>query len=141
MRGELETEKNCNILTPQLLWRQQHFFAVLLGCSTGVLGAQPQLEDGSHSSIFSPTDQNFLSAGLYNNLTSTYFLRASQFAHNSTLRQSRLSLDPLISSTGCTCYFFLFLFLFFLFCFVPFFLRGCVILPICNCLMMFPKIN
>ena len=39
MRGELETEQNCNILTPpQLFWLQQHFFPVLLGCSTGGLG-------------------------------------------------------------------------------------------------------
>ena len=42
---------------------------------------------------FSPTDRNFLSPGLYNNLTSTYFLQASQFALNSTFRQSRLSPD------------------------------------------------
>ena len=69
-------------------------FLVLLGCSTGGLGAQPLLGHGSHSSIFSPTDLNFLSLGLYNNLTSTYFLRASQFALNSTPRQSR---SPLIS--------------------------------------------
>ena len=41
----------------------------------------------------SPTDLNFLLPGLYNNLMSTYFLRASQFALNSTLRQSRLSPD------------------------------------------------
>ena len=39
----------------------------------------------------SPTDLDFLSPGLYNNLTPTYFLQASQFALNSTLRQSRLS--------------------------------------------------
>ena len=37
----------------------------------------------------SPTDLNFLSSGLYNNLTPTYFLRASQFALNSTPWQSR----------------------------------------------------
>ena len=53
------------------------------------LGAQPLLGHGSHSSIFSPTDLNFLSPGLYNNLTPTYFLRASQFALNSTPQQSR----------------------------------------------------
>ena len=43
----------------------------------------------SHSSIFSPTDLNYLTPGLYNNLTSNNFLRASQFALNSTPRQSR----------------------------------------------------
>ena len=68
VRGELKTEQNYNILTPhQLFWLQQHFFSVLLSCSTGGLGAQPQLGHGSHSSIFSPTDLNFLSPGLYNN--------------------------------------------------------------------------
>ena len=82
---ELETEQNCNILTPQLFWLSQPFFPVLLGCSTGGLGAQPLLGHGSHSSTFSPTDLNFLSPGLYNNLMPTYFLRASQFTLNSTL--------------------------------------------------------
>ena len=82
--------KDCNILTPpQLFWLSQPFFPVLLSCSTGGLGAQPLPGHGSHSSIFSPTDLNFLSPGLYNNLASTYFLRASRFALNSTPRLSR----------------------------------------------------
>ena len=81
--------KDCNILSPQLFWLSQPFLPVLLGCSTGGLGPQPLLGHGSHSSIFSPTDLNFLSLGFYNNLTSTYFLRASQFALNSTPRQAR----------------------------------------------------
>ena len=76
-------------IDPQLFWLSQLFFPVLLGCSPGGLGAQPLLGHGSHSSIFSLTDLNFLSPGLYNNLTSTYFLRASQFALNSTPQQSR----------------------------------------------------
>ena len=79
------------LLTHQLFWLSQPFFPVLLGCSSGGLGPQPLLGHGS--SIFSPTDLNFLSPGLYNNLTPTYFLRASQFALSSTLRQSRLSPD------------------------------------------------
>ena len=74
---ELETEQNCNILTPQPFWLLQPFFPVLLGCSTGGLGAQPLLGYGSHSSIFSQTDLNFLLPGLYNNLTPIYFLWAS----------------------------------------------------------------
>ena len=37
---ELETEQNCNILTPTLM-AITAFFPVLLGCSTGGLGAQP----------------------------------------------------------------------------------------------------
>ena len=53
-------------IDPQLFWLQQHVFPVLLGCSTGGLGAQPQLGYCSHSSIFSPPDLNFLSPGLYN---------------------------------------------------------------------------
>ena len=40
-------------------------------------GAKLLLGHGSYSNIFSPTDLNFLSPGLYNNLTPTYFLRAS----------------------------------------------------------------
>ena len=74
---------------PPLFWLSQPFFPVLLGCSTGDLGAQPLLGHGSNSSNFSPTDLNFLSPGSYNNLTPTYFLRASQFALNLTPRQSR----------------------------------------------------
>ena len=67
--------KHCNILTPQLFWLSQPFFPVPLGCSNGGLGAKPLLGHGSHSSIFTTTDLNFLSPGLYNKLTSSYFLR------------------------------------------------------------------
>ena len=75
---ELETEQRLqHIDPPQLFWLSQPFFPILLGCSTGGLRTQPLLGHGSHSSIFFPTDLNFLSPGLYNNLTSTYFLRAS----------------------------------------------------------------
>ena len=77
VRGDLETEQNCSILTHQLFWLQQHFFPVLQSCSTGGLGAQSLLGHGSHSSIVFPTHLNFLSPGLYNNLTSVHFLRAS----------------------------------------------------------------
>ena len=108
MRGELETEQNCNILTPQLFWLQQHLFPVLLGCSTGGLGAQPLVGHVSHSCgtyyAFSPTNLNFLSPGLYNNLTSTYFLRASQFHTQFNPSTAKVTPDLLISSTGCTCY-------------------------------------
>ena len=88
---ELETEQRLQHIDapPQLFMLSQPCFPVLLGCSTGCLGAQHLLEHGSHSSIFSPTDLNFLSPGSYNNLTSTYFLRTSQFALNSTPRLSR----------------------------------------------------
>ena len=73
---ELETEKNCNILTPNSSGYHSLFFPVLLGCSTGGLGGPASLGHGPHSSICSPTDLNFLSLGLYNNLTPT-LLRAS----------------------------------------------------------------
>ena len=74
---ELKTEQNCSILTPTLL------------AITVFLSRSPVLGHGSHSSIFSPTDLDFLSPGLCNNLMSTYFQRASQFALSSTPRQSR----------------------------------------------------
>ena len=67
---KLETEQRLQCIDPphQLFWISQPFFPVLLGCSTEGMGAQPLLVHGSHSSIFSPTDLNFLSPGLYNNL-------------------------------------------------------------------------
>ena len=93
--GELETEKRLQHMDPPPTLLANIAF---LSHSSGLLnwgpGAQLLLGHGSHSSIFSPTDLNFLSLGLYNNLMPTYFLRASQFALNSTLRQSR---SPLIS--------------------------------------------
>ena len=89
VRGSWRLNRTATYWAPQLFWLSQPFFLVFLGCSTGCLGAQPLLEHGSHSSIFSPTYLNFLSPGLYNNLTPTYFLRASQLSLNSTPRQSR----------------------------------------------------
>ena len=112
---------------PPLLWPYQRFFLVLLGCSTGGLEAQPlwdmvfipasslQLQllnrrswgppllgAGSLYSILSPTNLNFLSPGLYNNLTHT-LLPVSV-----TISYSIQPLDSqgyiLIFSTGCTCY-------------------------------------
>ena len=62
------------------------------------------LGHGPHSGIFSPTDLNFLSPGLYNNLTPTYFLRASQFRTQFNPSTVKVAPDLLISSTGCTCY-------------------------------------
>ena len=87
---ELLTEQRLQILTPAFLAK-----AAFLSRSPGLFnrGAQPLLGHGSHPSIFTPTDLNFLSPGLYNNLTSTNFLRASQFTLNSTRLQSRLSPD------------------------------------------------
>ena len=51
---ELETEQNCNILTPTLM-----AITAFLSCSLGLLNWEPgspaSLGHGSHSSIFSPT--------------------------------------------------------------------------------------
>ena len=89
MRGSWRPNKDCNILSPPTLLAITAFLSLSFGMLNRGLGAQPLLGHGSHSSIFSPTDLNFLSPGLYNNLMSTYFLRESQFALNSTPRQSR----------------------------------------------------
>ena len=103
MRGELETEQNCNILTPSLM-----AITAFLSRSPGLLnrgsGGSASLGHGPHSSIFSPSHLNFLSPRLYNNLTSTYFLRASQFRTQFNLSTVKVTPDLLISSTGCTCY-------------------------------------
>ena len=96
--------KDCNISTPKLFWLSHPFFPVLLGCSTGGLRAQPQLGHGSHSSVSSPTDLNFLSPELHNNLTSTYFLRASQFRTQFKPSTVKVAPNLLISLNGCTSY-------------------------------------
>ena len=104
---ELETEQDCNILTPTLM-----AITAFLSCSPGLLNQGPggpaSLGHGSHSSIFPPTDLNFncsisgpegplcwvmfslphlisnllnfLSTELYNCSTFTFFLWASQIA-------------------------------------------------------------
>ena len=85
----------------QLFWLQQHFFPVLLGCSTGGMEAQLLLGHGSHSSIFSPTNWLPVAPGLYNYLTPTCFL----WRHNLHSVQPIDSQGyPPISLTGCTCY-------------------------------------
>ena len=77
--------------------------------SLGLLNRGPRgpasLGHVPHSSIFSPTDLNsnwsiFLSPGLYNNLISTYFLRASQF--RTQFNPSTVKVISWYSSTGCT---------------------------------------
>ena len=101
VRGSWRPNRTTTYLPP-LLWPQQRFFPVLLGCSTGDLGAQPLwgmvlipasslqliwssefqllsrgsggpplLGAGSLYNILSPTDLNFRSSGLFNNLTPT----------------------------------------------------------------------
>ena len=103
MRGELETEQRLQHIDP--LTNSSGYnsisFPFSWAAQLGSLGAQPLLGHGSHSSIFSPTDLNFLSPGLYNNLTSTYFLRASNLFSIQPIDSQGY---PLISSTGCTSY-------------------------------------
>ena len=103
MRGELETEQNCNILTPTLMAITAFLFRSL-GLFNRGPGGQASLRHGPHSSIFSSTDLNFLSPGLYNNSTYTYFQRASQFRTQFNPSTVKVAPDLLISSTGCTCY-------------------------------------
>ena len=71
---ELETEQNCNILTPTLL-AIIAFFLVLLGCSTGGLSgcwfSLPHLISNW---------LNFLCTELYDSSMFTFFLWASQIA-------------------------------------------------------------
>ena len=70
------------------------FFPVLLGCSTGGLGAQPLWD---MVLILASSPQLMTSC-----LTPGYIIVLRTL--NSTRRQPRPSPDLLISSTGCTCY-------------------------------------
>ena len=126
VRGELETEQNCNILTPTLM-AITAFLPVLLGCSTGGLG--PSLS-GTWSS-FQHLLSNFncsigvpegplcwllaLSTACYLQLMWTscrrsyiiiwrplFFLWASQF--RTQFNPSTVNVISWYSSTWCTCY-------------------------------------
>ena len=91
MRDELETEQNCNILTPTLV-----AITAFLSRSPGLLnrwpGGQASLGHGPHSCIFFPTNSNFLCTELYYCFTSTQF------------NLPTVKVIPLIPSTGFTCY-------------------------------------
>ena len=91
MRGKLETEQNCNILTPTLM-----AITAFLSRSPGLLNRVPggpaSLGHGPYSSIFFPTDSHFLCTELCYCFTSTQF------------NLSTVKVIPLTSSTGCTCY-------------------------------------
>ena len=81
MRGELETEQNCNILTHTLM-----AITAFLSRSPGLInrgpGGSASLGHVPHSIIFSPTGLNFLSPGLYNNLTSTLLSASVTMSHS-----------------------------------------------------------
>ena len=94
--------KDCNILTPpQLFGLSQLFFPVLMGCSTGGLGAQSLLGHGSHSSIF----LQLIWTSCRRGYIIIWHPPTSCERHNSHSIQPLDSQGrPLISSTGCTCY-------------------------------------
>ena len=101
---ELETEQRRQHIDPQTLLAITAF----LSHSPGLLNRRPgdpaSAGTSSHSNIFSPTDLNFLSPRLYNNLTPTYFLRVSQFHTQFNPSTVKVAPDLLISLTECTYY-------------------------------------
>ena len=126
MRGELEAEQNCNILTPTLM-----AITAFLSRSPGLLNQGPgdpaSLGHVPHSSIFSPTATAQsgawglppLGAGFLSHIlpptdwTSRapsyiiiwpplFFLRASQF--RTQFNPSTVRIISWYPSTGCTCY-------------------------------------
>ena len=108
---------------PPLLWPQPSFFPVLLGCSTGGLGAQPLWDMFSFQHLLSNCNcsigglrahsaecwlslphlvsnwLNFLCTELYNNLTSTLPVGVTNRTH-STRPRSRLYSDAPVIYTG-----------------------------------------
>ena len=95
MRGDLEAEQNCNILTPTLI-----AITAFISRSPGLLkrgpGGPASLGHDPHSSIFSPT--HWISCALSYIIIwrPLFFSRASQF---------RTQFNPSwYSSTGCPCY-------------------------------------
>ena len=104
VRGELEVEQNCNILTPTLM-----AITAFLSCSAGLLNRGPaSLRRGPHSSIFSPTDL------IFNWLTSclhpVYIIfrpPPSSCGRNKShsFNPSTVKVISWYSSTGCSCYF------------------------------------
>ena len=98
VRGELETETDCNILTPSSSDYSSTSFLILLGCSTGGPGGpSPLLGAGSHclelQLELQLTDSNY-GTGLYNCLTSTCFLWASHLHRIQPVHMSRWYLGP-----------------------------------------------
>ena len=90
---ELETEQNCNILTPTLMAISVSF-PFFWAAQPGAWGPA-SLGAGFLYRILSPTCLipnwlNFLCTELYNSSTSTFFLWASQFHTHSTCPRSRL---------------------------------------------------
>ena len=103
VRGELETEQNCNILTPTLL-AITAFLSHPPGCSTWSLGAQPFwdmviIPASSLQLIWTSCRRGYII--IWRPL---FLLWASQFRTQFNPSTVKVAPDLLISSTGCTSY-------------------------------------
>ena len=104
VRGELETEQTATYWPPVLL-----SLAALLSCSAGQLNQGPEGPSPSAGSLYSilssidwlQTNWTSCRTGLYNSLTSTCFLWASNLHPIQPVHSQGYTL---ISSTGCTCF-------------------------------------
>ena len=87
MRGDLEAELNCNILTLTLIMAITAFLSHSPGLLNWGLGAQPLwdmflISASSLQLIWSPTHLNFLSPGWYNNLMPTLLPVSVTISHS-----------------------------------------------------------
>ena len=104
VRGELETEQNCNILTP-ILMAITAFLSRSFGLLNRGLGGPTSLGHRHHSSIFyrqliwTSRRQGYIIIW-----PPLFFLRASQFRIQITPSTVKVTPDLPISSTGCACY-------------------------------------
>ena len=105
VRGELETEQNCNILTPppQLFWLQQHFFFFPFSSAAQTGAWRPSLcwdmvliPASSLQLIWTSCCRGYII--IWRPATSCERHMCTQF------NPSTVKVIPPISSTGCTCY-------------------------------------
>ena len=97
---ELETEQNCNILTPQSYGHNSVSFPFSCAAQPVVWG-QPSLGHVPQSSIFSPTDRTSCAPSYIIVQHPLFFLRASQ---SHSFNPFTVKVILWYSSTGCTCY-------------------------------------
>ena len=100
---ELETEQNCNILTPHSSGYHSLSFPFSWLFNRGH-GGPASLGHGSHSSIFTPTNWTSCRRGYIIIWRLLFFLQASQFRTQLNPSTVKVTPDLLICSTGCTCY-------------------------------------
>ena len=102
--SELETEQRLQHIDPQFLRLLQHFFLVLLGCSTGGPECPALFWElvltASNCNKPTPTNWTSCRTELYHCLTSTCFLWTSNLHPVQPIHSQGYTL---ISSTGCTC--------------------------------------